>query len=555
MSDAESNGFWVRGYGGDGAVLLAFDLDEGKTEKLAGFAIKCVTPQKGPYPTNEYFLPNRLSFGQKLTRSKRVDASTYVGSDKAPFQMFHWVHFPSAGPGKYSYTVYLSYFKNNGAIELGANRTAEVSLSYRSFPGLELGFTRGYVSSQAYADRFQNKPIVPTPKSIDFDTTSYISQYQWLGAHARKIIFDFLQECQTDPSISVDVFSYDFNEPDVIRELSKLGKRVRVFQDNAPLHVKKSALEPRTIEALKAAGANVKVGHFNRFAHDKVLIQKKNGKACKVLTGSANFSVRGLYVQANSVLVFDDPDVAGLYELAFQQAFDAENKFKSSQIASKWYDISKNNLPALSVSFAPHTSAFSLVKVGDAINSARSSVLFAIMEMGGKGPVMSALKALGGRKGIVSLGTIESASQLKLFKPGIDANSAVVSFDFLKKDVPEPFKTEWSGGAGQVIHHKFVVCDFNDQLPVAFCGSSNLSQGGEESNGDNLIAIQNAEVATAYAVEAIRLFDHYRFRSLHQKSSAKHPLALQANNDWVKPYYDNTNMKFSERKLLIGAHN
>jgi hypothetical protein len=554
MSASGSGGFWVRGYDGDGAVLLAFDLDEDKTDKLAGFAVKCVTPAKGPYPTNEYFLPNRLSFEQALTRAKRDSASKYYGSDKNPFQMFHWVHFPSAGPGKYSYTVYLSYFKNNGTVQLGAHQTVAVDLSYRSFPGLELGFTRGYVSSQAYRDHFKNKPIEPKPKSMDFDTTSYISQYKWLGAHARRIIFDFLQECQTDSSLSVDVFSYDFNEPDIIRELSKLGKRVRVFQDNAPLHVKKSALEQRTIKALKSAGASVKVGHFARFAHDKVFIQKKNGKARKVLTGSANFSIRGLYVQANSVLVFDDADVAELYEQAFQQAFDDQKKFKSSTIASKWYDIEKSNLPPLSLSFAPHTSDFSLVKVSDAINSAKSSVLFAIMEMGGKGPVTDALKTLGGRKGIVSLGTIESASQLKLFKPGIDANSAVVSFDFLKKNVPEPFKTEWRGGAGQVIHHKFVVCDFNDQLPIVFCGSSNLSRGGEESNGDNLIAIQNGEVAATYAIEAIRLFDHYRFRSLHEKSSTKHPLALHANNEWVKPYYDGTNVKSTERRLFIGTH-
>jgi phosphatidylserine/phosphatidylglycerophosphate/cardiolipin synthase-like enzyme len=176
------------------------------------------------------------------------------------------------------------------------------------------------------------------------------------------------------------------------------------------------------------------------------------------------------------------------------------------------------------------------------------------MEMAGKGPVTEALKALGGRKGMVSLGTIESASQLKLFKPGIDANSAVVSFDFLKKNVPEPFRTEWRGGAGQVIHHKFVVCDFNDQLPIVFCGSSNLSQGGEESNGDNLIAIHDREAAATYAIEAIRLFDHYRFRSLHEKSTTKHPLGLRANNDWVKPYYDSTNIKSTERRLFIGTH-
>ena len=110
-----------------------------------------------------------------------------------------------------------------------------------------------------------------------------------------------------DPSIDVDVFAYDFDEPDIIMSLCKLGSRVRVFQDNASLHIGSKHMEPKTAAALVAAGAKVKKGHFRRFAHDKVMIQKRQGKAKKVLTGSANFSLRGLYVQANSVLVFDDP--------------------------------------------------------------------------------------------------------------------------------------------------------------------------------------------------------------------------------------------------------
>ena len=45
-----------------------------------------------------------------------------------------------------------------------------------------------------------------------------------------------------------------------------------------------------------------------------MLIQKRGDTALKVLSGSANFSVRGLYVQSNNVFVFDDPATAALYE-------------------------------------------------------------------------------------------------------------------------------------------------------------------------------------------------------------------------------------------------
>ena len=552
----KSNGLSLTTHLGDSAVLLAFDLDEGKTEKFAGFAVHCVTPpnKKGPYHSNEYFLPNRLNFEKGLTREKTLGSSDYTSSDKAPFQVFHWIHFPSAGPGEYQYTAYAAYFKDHRSIELGPKVSSKIKLVYQSnISNLELGFTRGYISSQAYSERFENKNIRPKEKSIDFDTKPYEQQYEWLGAHARQIICKFLEECEQDSSIQVDVFSYDFDEPDIIRSLCKLGERVRVFQDDSKSHIGAKAMEPKVQEALERAGAQVKTGHFHRFAHNKVMIQKKGGKAVKVLTGSANFSLRGLYVQANSILLFNDPDIANLYEQAFEQSFTSASHFVESSIASKWYNV-KKPVP-LTISFAPHKTAFSLDKVAESIESAKSSVFFAIMEAGGTGPVMPALQNLADNNNsdIFSLGILQKESELKLFKRGINNNTATTSFNYLHKNVPEPFKDEWSGGAGQVIHHKYVVCDFNDKSPVVFCGSSNLSEGGEKSNGDNLLAIYDRKIAICYAVEAIRLFDHYRFRTLQENSTSDNPLVLDTTNKWLKDYYNPKMLKFHERKILSTA--
>jgi len=55
----------------------------------------------------------------------------------------------------------------------------------------------------------------------------------------------------------------------------------------------------------------------------------------------------------------------------------------------------------------------------------------------------------------------------------------------LKSNVPFPFRAEWSGGSRQVIHHKFIVMDFNYLNPAVLTGSSKLAAGGEKSNGDN----------------------------------------------------------------------
>jgi phosphatidylserine/phosphatidylglycerophosphate/cardiolipin synthase-like enzyme len=128
--------------------------------------------------------------------------------------------------------------------------------------------------------------------------------------------------------------------------------------------------------------------------------------------------------------------------------------------------------------------------------------------------------------------------------------SQTVSFAYLKDEAPAPFKQEVDAGTGQHIHHKFVVCDFNGAQPVVFCGSSNLSRGGEEQNGDSLIAIYDPVIVTAYAIEAVRLFDHYRFRASQARATAEHPLLLQPTGAWADPYYDPHNIKYTERTLF-----
>ncbi len=455
--------------------------------------------------------------------------------------------------GTYHYEVTAMYFKGGG-LKPGPSTATSFEFESDQTGNFQFGFTRGYLPSQAYAHRFHNAPIRPPQKSIDYDTRPFANQYEWLGFHARKLIFRFVQECLGDPNITVDLFAYDLDEPDIIQGLQKLGGRLRAVLDNAPLHTKKGAMEVLARAALeKSAGAqNIKVGHFKRFAHDKVMIQKKNGKPVKVLTGSANFSVRGLYVQANNVLVYDDPSTAELYEQAFNESFNDMAGFQNSAIAKQWFDIKEPALPPFAVAFSPHkTAAVSLSKVSDAIKKAKSSVMYAVMELEGGGPVLKQLQGLGSRKNIFSYGVTQSDNGLRLYKPG-ETRGVFASFAYLAGKVPEPFRAEYSGGRGQVIHHKFVVVDFGVN-PVVFTGSSNLAKGGEQSNGDNLLAIYDPTVATAYAVEAIRLIDHYHFRVAMKGATKVKPLHLQtgeAKTKWWEPYYDKKNIKFYERLLF-----
>lgn len=193
------DGFTASAYSGDNAVLLSFNLTEDKIDDLAGFAIHCVAPPDPKYKTNKYYLYNRLRFAKDIKPSEDASKEKWAPSIKAPFQSFHWTHYPSVGEGNYTYTVYPCYFKD-GSLRQGDGLSLDVSLEYKTFNELEVGFTRGYISSQAYYDRYKREGIRPGKKSIDFDTSTYMEKYVWLGTHARKIVFEFLRECVEDES-------------------------------------------------------------------------------------------------------------------------------------------------------------------------------------------------------------------------------------------------------------------------------------------------------------------------------------------------------------------
>ena len=556
-------------YPGDNMVLLAMSLDGAKVSasgaQLAGFAIFRTVKGKP-----EEALLNRLNFATKVTAQTTPEQRKWTSTNEAPIQKFRWVDVPADGfTDSITYRVVAKYFTGKGlAMRDGETATATVTPANRAHSKFQVAFTRGYASSQAYVDKFDHKDIRPTgPKKPQFDTAPFLDQYVWLGADARKQLMMFLDDCAKDTRSKVDVFAYDLDEPDVIKAICTFGqqKRLRAVLDNAPLHTKAGAVEPQAAKLIKAAAGadNVKQGHFNRFQHNKVFIKRdSNGNAQKVLFGSMNFSLRGLYVQANNVMVLDDPTSAAYFARAFDNAFANNVKtkpFQDDQIAADYNPISAATTPALplsAVSLSPHShSIISLGRVAAAIQQAQSSVLYAVMAPTGSGDVLACLRAIAAKPIIFSYGTVETDKGLAV-QDATGEMGSVTSFAFLKAKVPPPFQAEWSGGNGMHIHHKFIVVDFNDKDPVVFTGSSNLAAGGEEANGDSLIMIKDPFVASMYAIEAVRLFDHYAFRKYMQTATETKPLTLwypgkaNAPTPWYKPYYDTTSVKLRDRCLF-----
>ncbi len=555
------DGLSVKLWRGERMVLIGMDVDNPESD-FVGFSIEEQSPG------SDAFLPlrNRLNFSYgDQPASMAVNGFRNFPSTEAPFQKFRWVQFPfDPKVGKYTYRVTKKHMKSDGSLVSGTSVTLDITLDivvYDNF--LDVGFARNFASSQAYADRYGNNPdVIPVQadQGLDFKKVDG-DVYDWLGFEAGQLIFDFLKDVAGDQTLTLDFFAYDLNEPDIVGLLEKIGGRLRAIIDDSGEHKPDTSAESQAAERLAAsAGANnIKRMHFKGLQHNKVLIAKRNGEAVKVLFGSTNFSFRGIYIQANNALVFRVPEAATLFEQVFDLAFTSPKNFTSDLISKQWHLLNIDGKPPVHFCFSPHTdSDLSLSPLGAAIDQATSSVLFCIafLNQAKSGAVREAIDRLT-EKNVFSYGISDHVGGLQVQKP--DGTIGIVDFEFLAKNTPEPFKSEWSGGDGIHEHHKFVVTDFNLPTAKVFTGSSNLSVSGEKKNGDNLVMIEDPKVATSFAIEALRIFDHLHFRSRMKdasKDESKDPLTLQkptalsGKPAWFEKFYVADSQEEHDRKLF-----
>ncbi|MDB5827995.1 MAG: hypothetical protein JWQ73_2215 [Variovorax sp.] len=601
----------LKAYIGDAKTLLAMNIPKKKDiDHLAGFTIGYTANGQGPF-----YIHNTLRF-EKPAGHAQVSAQPANASVNSPIHKFRWIHVPGSvhqglAPfmGAYQYTVTPRYFDAQNRLRpMDAALGVSVTVSVGPFEsnGMALGFTRGFTQSQAFVNHFGSSALIrPAGDELLFDTSvvsgadasgqqyTFEQEYEWLGFTARQKILGLLAEVVGNTSLYLDVFAYDLDEPAFATALLTLAKegRVRVILDNAALHHSTTKPKPEDVfeglfrDAAKnktdAMGprradqpADILRGKFGRYAHDKVLVVSDGDKPVKVLTGSTNFSVTGLYVNSNHVLVFSDPVVSAKYGELFDTAWAGKAsrpQYLKTALSNQVFTKAKT-----SITFAPHTEAFAaqvldgvaarIIKEG-AKSKGKGSVLFAVMQVDqGTSPVYTELRALHANQKIFSYGISDTTSGIALYEPG-RKTGVLVTGKPVKSQLPPPFNQVRNiGGVGHQVHHKFVVCGFNGTDPVVYCGSSNLALGGETENGDNLLEIHDEGVATAFAIEAIGLVDHFEFLDRLPLTSAtaksKAPAAetqaaaasagwfLSVTDRWTRPYYDSNDLRFVDRVLF-----
>jgi len=228
-------------------------------------------------------------------------------------------------------------------------------------------------------------------------------------------------------------------------------------------------------------------------------------------------------------------------------------KFKETDLAVQDHGVAESKVPEMTVRMSPHTETVATVffkSISERIKAAQSDVLFAVMQDDSASSILDALKFVReNNEGIFSYGITDTSSTISLYKPG-SRRGVLVAGKGGTKILPPPFNKE-SPIPGIAIHHKFVVVDFKGENPVVYCGSSNLAFGPEQRNGDNLIEIRDKGAVTTFAIEAIRLVDHFSFRNRVMNTTEINLQSSGAEKPWYLSYYDAEDLHFLERTLMI----
>jgi hypothetical protein len=527
---------------GDGSALLGMNWRNGKPPRnFVGFAIEFQEPGKQRF----WALKNRIGFPGKRTKP----SDPPIDSTEAPFQKFRWVHFPRDADkaGEFTYRVTPMFMDENGVLTSGNSQTASLALMRETLRGkINVAFTRGFISSQAFVRNFapdgKLTTLIPDAAKggLAFKPTHAKADeaLEWIGFEARKVIREVLDEAIAEKKAEVRAIAFDLNLPEIVERLEALGPRLKIVIDDSDGHKDPDSPESKAAARLeKSAGKDSVVRqHMGGLQHHKS-IAVKGSSLHKVVYGSTNFTWRGFYVQSNNAVIINSAKAVKNYFEIFDSYFGAEkaNDFRKSEAAASWHDLGVSGVEA-KVGFSPHTAEGGLLaEVGEDIAKAKTSVFFSLAFLGQmtKGPIGPALGKQIQNTAVHTLGIADASVKegnlgVAVLTP--DNKKRVVRSSALTGNVPAPFSTEPSGLSGSGgqhrgtrMHHKFVVIDFDTDDARVYLGSYNFSEAADQKNGENLVMIKDRTVATSYMIEAVKLYDHYRFRTVQEdtKKSGK----------------------------------
>lgn len=224
---------------------------------------------------------------------------------------------------------------------------------------------------------------------------------------------------------------------------------------------------------LTGAGIEVKDDARSALMHNKFWIFDRQ----IVWTGSTNATVNGVYKQNNNVLVIRSTEVAYIFEREFLEMWNGQFGPRApSTVGSQWAILDGTPIQVL---FSPEDKA--MANLIALVRDAKVSVRFLAFSF-----TDSALAQM----------MVERA------RAGVDVRGIFETFG--SAGMSSELKTLWCAGLpvrqdgnASFLHHKVIIVD--DSIVVT--GSLNFSANADGVNEENVVILDNAEIAALYVQE------------------------------------------------------
>lgn len=276
--------------------------------------------------------------------------------------------------------------------------------------------------------------------------------------------------------LSVDVAAYSFNLwslRDALVHAKQRGVTVRMVMES-------DNMDDPEVQDLKNAGIPVLGDQQEGLMHDKFMVIDR----AQVWTGSMNYTAGGAYNDNNDLLCIHSTQAAEDYTHEFEGMF-IEKRFGSARNSQPPYpSLSLSGTP-VEIFFSPRGQVAS--RIVQLINSAQTSIQFLAYSFTSN-DIGNAIIAKA-RDGLNVSGVVDHSQATQ------------------QGNEYDPFKqagldVHLDGNGKGLMHHKLIIIDHH----IVITGSYNFTTSAEKTNDENLIIIDNADVAAQYMEEFTKVY-------------------------------------------------
>lgn len=291
------------------------------------------------------------------------------------------------------------------------------------------------------------------------------------GSLAERLIF-YIDSAQT--SIHVAAFEIDLADiSNAVIRARKRGVEVRWITDDEFGIDADSKPGHGQLAAMKKAGIEVIDDGRSGLMHNKFWIF--DGET--VWTGSTNATINGMFEQNNNVIVIQSRELAAIYEKQFQEMWSGEFGMRAPSLVDE--QKVQVNGTSIRVVFSPEDKP--VEHIVPYLQNARRNIRF--MAFSYTQPEMGNAMLERLKSGVSVEGVFETVGSDSAFSEMLPLHCA-------------GGKMRRDGNPG-FLHHKVIIIDNR----IVITGSFNFSDSANTKNNENVIIIDNADIAKRYLEE------------------------------------------------------